>query len=70
MLSSTNSDIITGCYDGKLYKINSERGAIEAEYQTGDQIKATPHVDPLSGNVWVKKDCWFAAIYFYLDWLS
>jgi acyl-CoA synthetase len=41
-----------GGYDGALYILRTRDGAILWTFRTGDQIKASPALDPTSGYVW------------------
>ena len=47
--------ITTGCYDGNLYVLDSKTGEVHWSFgscDSGQPIKCSPCVDPLTGHVW------------------
>ena len=44
---------LSGCYDGKLYKLDRQSGSIDWTFDTQGQVKCSPEVDPKSGIVFI-----------------
>ncbi len=47
-----SEEVIVGCYDSYVYVLCSRSGSILYKFKTGDQIKSSPCVDPVTGYVW------------------
>lgn len=43
----------SGCYDSYIYTLNASTGEIFWKYQTGDAVKSSPCLEPVTGSVYI-----------------
>ena len=45
--------LFTGCYDSYIYVLKVSTGEIHWKFKTGDVVKCSPVMDPLTSLIWV-----------------